>query len=606
MKRIGKLFISLSLVLVMIFGLLPGDFVALAATGTNSHNIVILYTNDAHNGVNQVKGQDGTVTNIGYAGVAAYKDKMEKEYGKNYVTLVDAGDSIQGDAIGTLSQGQYLVDIMNQVGYDIVVPGNHEFDYGMDRMLELMKKLDAKVISSNFTDLRTKKLVYKPYTMVTYGKGASATKVAFVGVTTPEAFTKSTPAYFQDAKGNFIYGFKEGNSGKDLYQAVQSAVDAAKKKGADYVIAVGHLGIDEQSAPWRSTDVIKNTTGIDAFIDGHSHSSVVGDLVQNKDGKDVVLTQTGTKLASIGRLVINSNGGITTSLVKGYSKLNSATSTFIADIEKNFADDLAAKVGNTEVALTVNDPATNKRMVRSRETNLGDLCADAYRYVLGNGKSGAESGPADIAFVNGGGIRADINAGDITFGEVIAVHPFNNVGCVVKATGQEILDALEMAASMAPKENGGFLQVSGLTYTIDTSVASTVVVDDKKNFVKVAGAYRVKDVKVGDAALDLSKTYTLASHNYMLLNGGDGINMFRDNEVVVQPVLLDNQVLISYIQKYLKGVVGKDYSDPYGQGRIQIKDGKTASATVGYLASRVVELATGWGISLGQQFAAKG
>ena len=247
MKRICKKFLSFALVLVLAFGLLPG---ATAFARTFSHGeIVVLYTNDAHNGVNQVVGQDGKVTNIGYAGVAAYKNKMELQYGKNYVTLVDAGDSLQGDAIGTLSQGQYLVDIMNQVGYDIAVPGNHEFDYGMDRMQELMKKLDAKVISSNFSDLRTKKLVYSPYTMVTYGKGQYATKVAFVGITTPEAFTKSTPVYFQDSKGNFIYGFKEGNDGKELYQAVQSAVDSAKKKGAQYVIAVGHLGIDEQSSP---------------------------------------------------------------------------------------------------------------------------------------------------------------------------------------------------------------------------------------------------------------------------------------------------------------------------------------------------------------------
>ena len=607
MKRISKLFISLSLVLVMVFGLMPGGATAIAADRTTSHaNIVILYTNDVHNGVNQVLGQDGTVTNIGYAGVAAYKDKMEKEYGKNFVTLVDAGDAVQGDAIGTLSKGQYLVDIMNKVGYDIFVPGNHEFDYGMDRMQELMKNLDAKVISSNFTDLKTKKLVYKPYTMVTYGKGASTTKVAFVGITTPEAFTKSTPAYFQDAKGNFIYGFKEGNDGKELYQAVQSAVNAAKKKGAQYVIAIGHLGIDEQSSPWRSTDVIMNTTGIDAFIDGHSHSTVIGDLVKNKDGKDVVLTQTGTKLATLGRLVINGTGSITTSLVTGYSKQDATTAGIIADIQKSFADDLAKKVGSTEVALSVIDPATNKRMVRSRETNLGDLCADAYRYVLGNGKTGAESGPADIAFVNGGGIRADINAGDITFGEVIAVHPFNNVGCVVKATGQEILDALEMAARVAPEENGGFLQVSGLTYTIDTSVASTVVVDDKKNFVKVAGAYRVKDVKVGDAALDVNKTYTLASHNYMLLNGGDGINMFRDNEVVVQPVILDNQILISYIQKNLNGVVGSQYSNPYGQGRIQINGVKTASEAINYWASKSVNFLVEWRLFLGQQMSMKG
>ncbi|ATW28313.1 hypothetical protein DCMF_02725 [Candidatus Formimonas warabiya] len=575
----------------MTFGMQPGGITAIAADSEpGPGDIVIIYTNDVHCGVDQVEGNDGTVTNIGYAGVAAYKAEMEKQVGENDVTLVDAGDALQGDAIGTLSKGQYLVDIMNQVGYDIFVPGNHEFDYGMDRMQKLMKSLDAKVISSNFTNLKTKKLVYEPYTIVTYGEGADATKVAFVGITTPESFTKSTPAYFQDDSGEFIYGFKEGDNGKELYDAVQNAVNAAKKEGAAYIIALGHLGIDAQSSPWRSTDVIKNTTGIDAFIDAHSHSTVESDIVENKDGEDVILTQTGTKLASIGRMVIEADDGrITTDLITGYANQDAATAGFIANIEKDFADDLAAKVGKTEVALTVNDPATNKRMVRAGETNLGDLCADAYRYVLGNGKTGAESGPADIAFVNGGNVRANIDAGDITFGEVIAVHPFNNVGCVVKATGQEILDALEMAARVAPVENGGFLQVSGLTYTIDTSVASTVVVDDKKNFVEVTGARRVKDVKVGGEAIDVSKTYTLASYNYMMLDGGDGINMFRDNEVVVQPVLLDNQVLISYIQDYLDGIVGDQYSDPYGQGRIQVQAVRTFSDTVNHWASEAID-----------------
>ena len=605
MKRVGKLIISLSLALIMTFGMLPGAVPAIAAENRpGPGDIVILYTNDVHCGVDQVKGDDGTVTNIGYAGVAAYKAEMEKLVGEADVTLVDAGDAVQGDAIGTLSQGQYLVDIMNQVGYDIAIPGNHEFDYGMDRMQELMKNLNAKVISSNFTDLRSNKLVYDPYTIVTYGTGADATKVAFVGITTPESFTKSTPAYFQDSTGKFIYGFKEGGNGKELYDAVQNAVNAAEKEGAEYIIALGHLGIDEQSSPWRSTDVIKNTTGIDALIDGHSHSTVKGDIVKDKAGEDVILTQTGTKLAAIGRMVIDADdGSISTDLITGYAGQDAATAGFIANIEKDFAEDLAAKVGKTEVALTVNDPATEKRMVRHSETNLGDLCADAYRYVLGNGKTGAESGPADIAFVNGGGIRANIDAGDITFGEVIAVHPFNNVGCVVKATGQEILDALEMASRVAPDENGGFLQASGLTYTIDTSVASTVVVDDKKNFVEVAGARRVKDVKVGGEAIDPAKTYTLASHNYMLLDGGDGINMFRDNEVVVQPVLLDNQVLISYIQDNLGGIVGKEYSNPYGQGRILVQAGAVKaipfSDAVNHWAAKSIGFVTEKGIFSG-------
>lgn len=568
MKKVWRAIGSYALTLIMIFCLLPGVPAVAAADYTPVQgDIVILYTNDVHCGVGQVV-KDGVVTNIGYAGVAAYKQEMEGLVGEAFVTLADAGDAVQGDAIGTLSQGQYLVDIMNKVGYDIFVPGNHEFDYGMDRMRELMENLDAKVISSNFADLKANKLVYDPYTIVTYGEGENQTKVAFLGITTPESFTKSTPAYFQDSSGKFVYGFKEGSNGQELYDAVQAAVDDAKAKGAEYVVALGHLGLDTQSSPWRSTDVIAKTTGIDAFIDGHSHSTVESDVVKNKDGQKVLLTQTGTKLSGIGRMVIEADGDITAKLVTGYAKQDTSTAEFIADIEKDFADDLAEKVGKTEVALTINDPATDKRMVRSSETNLGDLAADAYRYVLGNGKTGSASGPADIAFINGGGVRASIDAGDITFGEVITVHPFNNVGCVVEATGQEILAALEMGARVAPEENGGFLQVSGLTYTIDTSITSSVVVDDKKNFVEITGTRRVKDVKVGGKAIDPKATYTLASHNYMLLDGGDGINMFRDNKIVVQPVLLDNQILISYIQDHLKGTVGDAYSDPHGQGRI--------------------------------------
>lgn len=599
MKKVKRSVVSWALAFLLVFGLLPGGITAAAANGEpGPGDIVILYTNDVHCAVDQVMSE-GVVTNIGYAGVAAYKKEMEERVGKSYVTLADAGDAVQGDAIGTLSQGQYLVSIMNQVGYDIFVPGNHEFDYGMDRMQELMKNFDAKVISSNFTDLNAKKLVYEPYTIVTYGQGEDTTKIAYVGITTPESFTKSTPAYFQDSKGNFIYGFKEGGNGQELYDAVQNAVDAAEAQGADYVIAIGHLGIDSQSSPWRSTDVIENTTGIDAFIDGHSHSTMESQIVENADDEKVILTQTGTKLASLGQLVIKADGSITTKLVTGYDKQNSATTNFIKDIENDFEDDLAQKVGKTEVALMVNDPATDKRMVRNRETNLGDLCADAYRYVLGNGKTGTQSGPADIAFVNGGGVRASIDAGDITFGEVITVHPFNNVGCVVEATGQEILDALEMAARVAPDENGGFLQVSGLAYTIDTSVTSTVVVDDKKNFVKVGGERRVKDVKVGTEAIDPNKTYTLASHNYMLLDGGDGINMFRDNKIVVQPVLLDNQILISYIQDHLKGTVGEAYSNPYGQGRIQIKADTSFADAVNHWAVKSIDFVTERGLFSG-------
>lgn len=306
-----------------------------------------------------------------------------------------------------------------------------------------------------------------------------------------------------------------------------------------------------------STEVIANTTGIDAFLDGHSHSTIASRTVKNKAGKDVLLSSTGTKLEAIGKLVISDNG-VSTELITDYTKKDETVSSYIKDIQAQYSSMLNTVVATSNVNLVVNDPKTGNRIVRKSETNLGDLCADAYRTMLG----------ADIAFVNGGGIRAQIPAGSITYNNIISVHPYGNMACMVEATGQEILDALEMASRETPNENGGFLQVSGLTYEIDISVPSSVIVDDKKMFVSVNGKYRVKNVKVGGQPLDLNKTYTLASHNYMLKSGGDGINMFTDNKILKDEILIDNQVLISYITEKLGRVVGNEYSNPYGQGRI--------------------------------------
>lgn len=520
---------------------------ALAAE-PGENDIVILHTNDVHCGI-----EDG----LTYAGVSAYAKEMEAQYGADRVTLVDAGDAVQGGPIGTLTQGEYLVDIMNQVGYDIFTPGNHEFDYQIPRLLELTELLDAQTISSNFVDLTTGESVFQPYTVLDYGD----VQVGYVGITTPESFTKSTPAYFQDENGNYIYGFCEGNNGQDLYDNVQASVDAARADGADYVVAVAHLGIEETSAPWRSTDVIANTTGIDVMIDGHSHSTIDGQQVANEEGEMVLLNQTGTKLSAVGKIVIDPDtGDITAELVTDYAGRDADTQAFVDGINAEFADVLNQVVAHSDVSLTTVDPTSGERIIRNLETNLGDLCADAYRTVL----------EADVGLVNGGGIRADIPAGDVTYGQIINVHPYSNQATSVRATGQQLLDALEMGARNNPGENGGFLQVSGMTYTIDTTTPSGVVTDDKGNFVRVDGEYRVKDVTVNGEPLDVNKTYVVASHDYMLLDGGDGMVMFQGDEVVKDRVMPDNQVLIQYIRDSLGGSVGADYADPYGQGRITV------------------------------------
>lgn len=543
MKKSNR-FLSLVLSLTMLFSLSVTASAADTTTVPSAGDIVVLYTNDVHCGVDDA---------IGYAGLAAYKADMLAK--TDYVTLVDAGDSIQGAALGTLSKGQYIVDIMNQMGYDVAIPGNHEFDYGMEQFLTLAKEQKSGYICCNFMDLTTGKPVFDAYKIISYG----STKVAYVGIDTPEAISKSTPTYFQNVKGEYVYGFCQGDDGKELYTAVQSAVDAAKAEGAQYVIAVGHCGIDEQSAPWRSTDIIANVSGLTAFIDGHSHSVIPAQTVADKDGKTVLLTSTGTKLENIGKLVLKPDGSVTTGLVNkaDYTRKDDTMDTFVKGIQAKNDALLKKVVAKSDVTLTIMG-ADGKRAVRNAETNLGDLCADAYRAI----------GSADIALVNGGGIRADIPAGDITYEQIIAVHPYGNELCVVEATGQQILDALEMASRSNPGENGGFLQVSGLTYTIDQSVASTVKVDDEKMFVSVDGERRVKNVLVNGKAIDPKATYTVASHNYMLHDAGDGLNMFQKDKFVQDKIMLDNQVLITYITENLKGSVPASYAK--AQGRITL------------------------------------
>ena len=323
---------------------------------------------------------------------------------------------------------------------------------------------------------------------------------------------------------------------------------------------MSHLGTDGSSVPYTSSDLIVNTTGINAVLDGHSHSVWEMELVQNAAGEDVILTSTGTKLNNVGSLFIAEDGTLTSALHSESLFQDEEAEAFIATVKARYEETLNQVVANTAVDLTTKDPATGERAVRTAETNLGDLCADAYRTVLG----------ADIAIVNGGGVRADIPAGDITYGQILSVHPFGNMACLMEVTGQQVLDALEMASRDVPNECGGFLQVSGLSYEINVGVASTVVLDDKNNFVEVAGERRVQNVLVDGQPIDPEATYTLASHNYLLKSGGDGINMFQNDTLLQDEVLIDNQVLINYIVDTLGGVVGEEYADPYGQGRITI------------------------------------
>lgn len=515
------------------------------------HDVVILHTNDTHCGIEE---------NMGYAGLVWYENQMKEE--TPYVALVDAGDAIQGAPVGTLSEGEYLVQIMNKAGYDFAVPGNHEFDYGMEKLLGLSARLDCGYSACNFVNLPSKTQVFAPYRIMEYDD----IQVAFVGVATPESITKSTPAYFQDQFGRYRFSFCEDETGEALYSQVQSAVDQARGEGADYVIMVGHLGDNGITEKWSSRSVIANTTGIDAAIDGHSHEVCV-ENVPNESGEMVVLTQTGTKFANIGKLTITTDGQIQASHVsavtdaEGNPAKDAEMESFINGIKSQYEESLKVVLGRTDVDLMDKDPETGLRAVRKAETNLGDLCADASRYMMG----------ADIGFMNGGGIRAGIEAGDITYEDALSVFPYGNMICMAEVSGQKIKDALEMGVKNYPEESGGFIHVSGLTYTVDSSVPSSVVLDEKRNFVSVGGEYRVRDIYVGEEPLDVNRTYTLASHNYWLKSGGDGMSMLMGCPILKDETMVDVDTITSYISEYLGGTVGEEYKDPRGQGRITIK-----------------------------------
>ncbi len=521
-------------------------------------DIYILCTSDVHCGVDQ---------HFGYAGLYEVRRNLEAQ---GYTTiLIDDGDNIQGEALGTLTEGQMSMDLMNAMGYDVAVPGNHEFDYGMDRFLELAGQAKFKYISCNFN--KEGELVFDPYTIIE----ACGKKIAFVGITTPETLTSSTPTNFQNDKGEYIYGFFQDEDGHGVYEAVQKAVDAARAEGADYVYVMAHMGLEDTAKPWRYIDVISNTTGIDVFFDGHSHDTEQV-VMKNKDGIDVVRCAVGTKMSCIGYSLITDKGIEKTNIWSWPNEIDAPTMLNIQNPMREEVDAKTAeidaildeKVADTEVELTINDPVEKDtsgnpiRMVRRAETNLGDLCADAMRVYTG----------ADIGIMNGGGVRASIAKGEVTSRDILAVFPWNNSVCLIKATGQQILDALEWGARGVPEENGAFLHVYGMSYEIDTTVPDPCVSDADSMMTAIKGPRRVKNVMVGDEPIDPAGTYTVAGQNYAMLKHGDGQTAFDGATIISSEICIDNVALSEYIINELGGVIGEEYADPYGQGRIVITE----------------------------------
>ena len=546
-------------------------------------DVTILYTNDVHTYI------DNKSPKPTYAAIAALKKSIE-DTGRD-VLLVDAGDHIQGTAYGSMDDGATIIELMNEAGYDLATPGNHEFDYGMARAKAVLREADFPYVSCNWVDLRTGFNVLPSVKFFFVG----GRKIAFVGVTTPETFTKSTPAYFMnDAQTKYIYDILGGEDGQKLYDAVQKAIDKAEFWGADTIIGLGHLGVDPSSSPWTSEEVIAHTHGFTAFIDGHSHTVMANKQVTDASGKAVTLTQTGSYFKNIGKMTVGTDGTITTELIDTYEGLDAAVaataSNWISAVDDMLGEEIA--VGDTK--FYINDPATGKRRIRSGETNLGDFVADGiYTYF-----NEIEELHCDVAIMNGGGIRTDVEAGPWSFKTCKTVSPFGNVACLMSVTGQQIQDALEFGARFAGaegKENGGFLQVAGARYTIHPMIPNTVQTNDKNVWTGSAATPRVSNVEIYDKTtgtykpLDPNATYALAGMNYTLRNLGDGFAMFDGATLIKDYVSEDYLVMSSYAAMFggvdanglphlasanspLADYPGYllNYEDPYGAGRIQM------------------------------------
>ena len=546
-------------------------------------DVTILYTNDVHTYI------DKQSPKLTYAAIADLKQSYQN-VGKE-VLLVDAGDHVQGTAYGSMDEGASIIKLMNAAGYDAATPGNHEFDYGMDRAKAIMQEANFPYLSCNWVDLRTTLRVLPSLKVFVRG----GRRIAFVGVTTPETFTKSTPAYFMDkAQSKYIYDIQGGEDGKKLYDAVQWAINKAKLL-ADVVIGLGHLGVDPSSSPWTSEEVIAHTSGFDAFIDGHSHTVMENKQVQDASGRAVTLTQTGSYFANVGEMTIAADGTITTKLIPTHEGMDATIAAMQIGWVNTVDDMLGEKIAVGDSDFYVSDPATGKRRIRSAETNLGDFVADGiYTYF-----NEVEKLHCDVAIMNGGGIRADVPAGDWTFKTCKQVSPFGNVACLMSVTGKQIQDALEFAARFAGeggKENGGFLQVAGATYEIHTDIPNTVQTDEKNVWIGSAtGTPRVQNVKIYDKAsgsylpLDPGATYALAGMNYTLRNLGDGFAMFDGAELIKDYVSEDYLVMATYAMTFdgadaaglphlssanspLAAYPGYllNYEQPYGAGRITI------------------------------------
>ena len=468
-------------------------------------SIVIMYENDVHCAVD------------GYAKFVAQR-KLQAAV-TPYISTVSCGDFASGGVVGAISQGESITTIMNEVGYDVAVLGNHEFDYGMEQTRKLANDLDAAVVCANLMNVQTQEYLFPAYHILSYGD----VDIAYIGFTTT---TSGTITQLNDAQGNPLYSFMRD----EFYQNAQHFIDKAREEGADYVVALAHLGDMERGGGHPSSlSLIAQTTGLDAVIDGHDHHVIEEQFITNKEGKSVLLTSTGTGFKNVGVLTLSTEGQFRSALINiesDESPKDDSTLQFVEEVKTETLENGDYVIGESEVDLSIYDP-NGERIVRTQETNIGNLVADAFRIYTS----------ADVAMVNGGGIRTNISKGEVTFNNIHDVMPFGDMLYTATITGQQLLDAMEFSVSNLPKEAGEFMQVSGMRFEVDASIPSPVVRDEENDLYSHVGegTRRVSNLQILDSAsgeyqpVDLSRRYTLASIDYILLEmGGSGILRYTE------------------------------------------------------------------------------
>ena len=511
-----------------------------------SDDIIILFTNDVHCGI---------MENIGYDGLSLYKKELKEKY--KTVLTVDTGDAIQGGAIGILSRGMDIVNIMNKIHYDVTILGNHEFDYGISQIKYISEKLNNSYICSNCCFRKNKTSIFPPYKII---KINSNTSIGFIGVDTPQTFSKTFLHSCIDKDGKPVYDFLTHNNGKELYDTLQKYINEVQTKGANYVILLSHLGNNGDSLKRYTTDtLVSNLEGVDLVLDGHSHLSY-NILSKDKKGKLIPIIQGGSKFSHIGKITIKNNGKILSELIseipepinktkalyikrkKKMRWVDSEMKKILEDIIFQYSENLNRIIGFSNFDMLINNS-------RGDECPLCNLIADGIREV----------GNADCSIINAGNVRNNLMQGDITYNDILDVLPFADKIVIKEIKGIDLLDALEFGVRNLPNRSQRFPHVSGIVFDVNTKIESTIEVDDNEMFVRVNGERRVFDVMVGDEELDVNKTYRMSFDNY-IANGGDGFSMFSDYEEIESTSNTDNKALIVYIRDVLDGEIPEKYN----------------------------------------------